>query len=184
MINEDSFTVAEAGGLGSPSSQVKNSPRRNVNDERSRHLRRLDRVWVKNPLYFVTTCVAKRRPSLARDFVATFLIDEWRGARDQHGWTVGSYVIMPDHVHFFCAPQPDAVSLTRFIGRWKEWTHKRLKRECGIEPPLWQREFFDHLIRSDESYSEKWDYVRANPVRAGLVSDANDWPHSGHVHFM
>jgi len=41
-------------------------------------------------------------------------------------------------------------------------------------PPVWQRGFFDHLLRSDESYAEKWNYVRENPVRAGLAQSAED----------
>jgi putative transposase len=47
--------------------------------------------------------------------------------------------------------------------------------------PVWQRGFFDHVMRSAESYSQKWDYVRENPVRAGLVRDADEWPYSGEI---
>jgi hypothetical protein len=54
----------------------------------------------------------------------------------------------------------------------------------GFEAPFWQKEFFDHLLRSDESYSEKWNYVKNNPVRAGLVADADLWPFTGHVHYL
>lgn len=46
---------------------------------------------------------------------------------------------------------------------------------------VWQPEFFDHVLRSSESYSEKWDYVRQNPVRAQLVKGANDWPWQGEI---
>ena len=46
---------------------------------------------------------------------------------------------------------------------------------------LWQREFFDHILRSNESYSEKWNYVRANPVRAGCVSAAEEWKYAGEI---
>jgi putative transposase len=42
---------------------------------------------------------------------------------------------------------------------------------------IWEEGFFDHLLRSDESMSEKWDYVVQNPVRAGLVKRAEDWPY-------
>jgi hypothetical protein len=42
-------------------------------------------------------------------------------------------------------------------------------------------EFFDHILRSSESYSEKWNYVRDNPVRAGLVANADDWPWQGQI---
>jgi putative transposase len=56
------------------------------------------------------------------------------------------------------------------ISKWKEWTAKSLKVK-------WQRDFFEHRLRRDESCEEKTDYVRANPVRAGLVADADQWPH-------
>ena len=41
--------------------------------------------------------------------------------------------------------------------------------------------FFDHLLRSEESYAQKWDYVRENPVRAGLVKNVEDWPYAGEL---
>jgi putative transposase len=48
--------------------------------------------------------------------------------------------------------------------------------------PHWQKGFFDHIMRSADSYSEKWDYVSANPVRAGLVHHADAWPYQGVIH--
>jgi putative transposase len=45
--------------------------------------------------------------------------------------------------------------------------------------PLWQPGFSDHLLRNDESYSQKWEYVQENPVRAGLVQQWNHWPYQG-----
>ena len=47
--------------------------------------------------------------------------------------------------------------------------------------PLWQPDFFDHVIRSFESYEEKWKYVRLNPLRAGLVEIADEWPYQGEM---
>ncbi len=57
---------------------------------------------------------------------------------------------MPDHLHFFCASNEttDAASLSRFIGGFKQWTAKGVLRAIGGPPPLWQREFFDHVLRS------------------------------------
>jgi hypothetical protein len=46
---------------------------------------------------------------------------------------------------------------------------------------LWQREYFDHVLRSGESYAQKWDYVRENPVRAGLVTSWDHWRYVGRV---
>jgi REP element-mobilizing transposase RayT len=93
---------------------------------------------------------------------------------------------MPDHVHFFCRPTSGAKTLSRFIGAWKTWSSRRIhllkpQPTAAATTSLWQREFFDHLMRSSESYSKKWNYVRENPVRAGFVSLAEDWPYSGEV---
>ena len=148
------------------------------------HLKRLSLLYTSDPLYFITTCVEDRsRSMLATDQVQSILVREWASVLSNYGWSVGSFVIMPDHVHFFCRSTPESVSLSKFIGKWKERASKGLK-QIGYTPPVWQREFFDHILRSEENYSEKWNYVRENPVRAGLVRDALEWPYQGHVHFI
>ena len=92
---------------------------------------------------------------------------------------------MPDHVHFFCAECATGAkhALSRFVGSWKEWTAKELSRDLSLPAPVWQERFFDHVLRSDESYAEKWAYVRENPVRAGLASTWAAWPYQGFVNF-
>jgi len=87
---------------------------------------------------------------------------------------------MPDHLHFFRSGGNTA-SLSRFVGVFKQWTAKRILAAAGAPAPLWQREFFDHLLRSHESYEAKWRYMRENPVRAGLVENADDWPYCGEI---
>ena len=149
--------------------------------KRHRNLRRLDRVWVDHQVYFITGCTFRRRGNLATPEAAGILKEEWEGATARHGWNVARYVIMPDHVHFFCAAQEGAADLETFLQRWKEWTAKRLIRELSYKRPVWQLRFFDHLIRSEESCAEKWEYVYLNPVRAGLVGRAEDWAYSGEI---
>ena len=158
------------------------SPRSPIDESSDpKHLRRLDRIFLEAPIYFVTTCVAYRRPLLAEADVVAILIEEWRTAMKRHEWAVGRYVIMPDHVHFFCRPQPQAKRLADFIRAWKSWSARSVLRTLGRPSPLWQPEFFDHLLRSETSYLEKWDYVRHNPMRAGLTSDLSEWPWQGFI---
>ena len=146
-------------------------------------LGRLARVWARHPVYFVTSCTRERRPILAADSIHTLLRAEWHAAEARHGWLTGRYVIMPDHVHFFCCATPGAKPLSGFLQRWKEWTAKSLVGAGLVAAPLWQHRFFDHVLRSEESYAEKWLYVRENPVRARLVDRAEDWRYAGHIHF-
>jgi REP element-mobilizing transposase RayT len=63
----------------------------------------------------------------------------------------------------------------------EQWTSKRIVRESGVEGGIWQAEFFDHVLRSSESYSQKWEYVRENPIRAGLVTTSEGWPFEGKI---
>jgi putative transposase len=60
-------------------------------------------------------------------------------------------------------------------------TLSKALRLDGIAAPHWQNDFFDHVLRSQELYEEKWHYVRENPVRAGLVKQWQDWPFGGEI---
>ena len=75
---------------------------------------------------------------------------------------------MPDHVHFFISPLEREANLSKYIQAFRSLVTRQL-RPLGYPYPLWQREFFDHLLRSDESYEQKWHYVLNNPFGAGLV---------------
>jgi putative transposase len=143
------------------------------------HLRRLENVWIKNPIYFLTLCTVDRREILASSSPASVLMESWDAAPQVHGWVIGRYVIMPDHVHFFASPQLEVKSLSAFIRDWKKWTTRKLHDAGIVSPLVWQTEFFDHVLRSADSYEEKWSYVRENPVRASLATSAAAWPYSG-----
>ena len=141
-------------------------------------LRRLDRLFVDSPIYFITACSVDRWPILdcepVHNAFRTFCLNS-----PQHGAWVGRYVLMPDHLHLFVSVVE--ISLSNWVKSLKNALSKTL-RIAGQEGPHWQKGFFDHLLRSGESYSQKWDYVRENPVRAGLAESAEDWPFAGEIH--
>jgi REP element-mobilizing transposase RayT len=148
-----------------------------------KHLRRLDSVRLAAPVYFITICVQNRRPILANEAVVSIFRDEFEAAPTRYGWRVGRFVAMPDHLHFFCVSDetPASASLSQFIARFKQWTAKRILARASPHALLWQKQFFDHLLRSNESYDSKWLYVRDNPVRAGFVATADEWPYGGEI---
>ena len=135
-----------------------------------KHLKRLSVVYQTHPGYFITICMFHRRSVLADPVIHNILRSHWGKSLKLYGWAIGSYVVMPDHVHFFCADVESRVPLSQMIGSWKQWSSKELGPMIGDGNSMWQREFFDHLLRSDESYSEKWEYVRQNPVRPEPVA--------------
>jgi len=96
---------------------------------------------------------------------------------------VGRYVIMPDHIHLFCAP---AQSLPGYLKAWVRYWKSFVSNHWpgGKEGQVWQRDFWDTQMRHGESYGNKWDYVRFNPVRHGLVKKAELWPYQGEMHLL
>lgn len=130
---------------------------------------RLDQIYIDQPLYFVTCCTLRRRPLLGNANIHQTFRTYCLRASD-HNVGVGRYVLMPDHVHLFVRGD-----MAFDLGVWIRGLKRGVSRKRGF----WQLGFFDHIFRSDETYSEKWNYVRENPVRAGLVAATDEWPFQG-----
>ncbi len=129
-------------------------------------------------IVFLTVCTRQRRPLLASPVMQSLLIDAWRSA---DRWRVGRYVIMPDHVHLFCSPNTTPpCALRTWVSYWKALFAKA----SGEGREFWQQNFWDTQLRSHESYTAKWEYVRANPVRAGLVQSSEAWPYQGELNVL
>ncbi|HRE84604.1 MAG TPA: transposase [Opitutaceae bacterium] len=129
-------------------------------------------------VFFVTLCTHQRKPILARADVHA-LWDESICRADS--WLVSRYLIMPDHIHLFCFPNPKSssvgVSLIQWIKFLKTTVSNRWPRLH--EQPIWQKDFWDTEVRSEHRYHVQWMYVSYNPVRKGLVDDPADWPFQG-----
>ena len=135
--------------------------------------------WEQSTVYFITLCVADRQKVLANQPVWQVCLDTFKRL-DQ--WEVLSALAMPDHLHALIAPLSDRdASVSAFVKWFKRWfneTYWKCKPSVSDGTPWqWQEGCFDRLLRSDESASEKWDYIRQNPIRAGLVTDTDDWPY-------
>ena len=86
---------------------------------------------------------------------------------------------MPDHVHLLVSPRRNRdgwpYPLVNTLQCLKSVTAHRINKVLGRSGPVWEEESFDHVLRSDESVSEKCEYIRQNPVRKGLVERAEDY---------
>ena len=128
---------------------------------------------------FVTVNTKMKKPILARSDVPDLLRRTWAMPG---GWIVGRYVIMPEHLHFLCAPGKLEISLVRWMQFWKSHVSRRWPRPD--EQPVWQSGYWDTQLRTKESYSEKWEYMQMNPVRRGLVTRPEDWPFAGKIEVL
>jgi len=145
-----------------------------------KRLRRLDAMHVvDHPVFFLTFCTAQRARLLANAETHTQFLEFCQRSPELANVWVGRYVLMPDHIHVFVCAEGSSV-LSRWCGSVKKFM-AAYWREQGHVAPFWQEGFFDHLLRSNESYEEKWEYVRQNPVRAGLTNNAGDWSFAGEV---
>lgn len=144
-----------------------------------KRLTRLPMLFSENPVYFITACTENRR-SLLNNSEAHDIFRRFCLAAQDRGALVGRYVLMPDHLHLFVCIPPGEMGLSMWMKSLKNTLSKHWRSQ-NIDAPHWQKGFFDHLIRSEESHAEKWSYISENPVRAGFVSKAGDWPYSGNI---
>ena len=146
-----------------------------------KHLKRIP-IWIptnQRVIYFVTACCANRRKIFADAPAVKKAMESLIKCADATDWDVPQICFMPDHVHLIMMPMHEREQkLSNVIQRWKSSSKQRLNRS-GIRGDIWQREFFDRLLRSDESLTEKWRYVEMNPVRAGLCSVPEEYPYLG-----
>ncbi len=135
-------------------------------------------VWLRADqpvVYFLTLCEEHRRPAWDnQSFFGAFNAAIER-LRSGQLWFIRSAIVMPDHLHLRALPirsRDDRVgNLTGALKRWTKEAYQAHDREWDSQPGG-----FDRLLRKDESAENKWEYMRDNPVRAGLVRRWQDWP--------
>lgn len=84
---------------------------------------------------------------------------------------------MPDHFHLLCSPS-ETCNLISFIGGFKSLSRNQANT-AGANGPIWQRSYFDHMLRREEDLETVVRYVLANPVRAKLVEDWREYDFCG-----
>ena len=125
---------------------------------------------------FETFCKGNRTPFTpeARDAILQHCLHDHNKRYDLH-----AAVVMPDHVHLLLTPLRDEkgwpYALPLVLKLLKGASARSVDKLEDSSGPLWQEESFDHVLRSQESFKEKLEYLRQNPVRRGLVSRPEDY---------
>lgn len=143
------------------------------------------RAFIPGGCWFFTVAVLDRRQRLLTDHIDAL--------REATGWTlshhpfhIDAFVVLPDHIHaVWTLPPNDAdfalrwrmikIRFSRAMPRTEQLSRSRAVRgERGI----WQRRFWEHLVRNESDYARHVEYCYINPVKHGLVTRVRDWPHS------
>lgn len=131
------------------------------------------------PLVFLTVVTHQRNPALTQQHAFDCLTEIWLASPSIDGWFVGDYLLMPDHAHLFARATPNAKPLSQWVQTWKSLSSRRLLKTQPGSARFWQPDYFDHFMRSAESFAEKRCYVAMNPVRKNLCATPDDWPWKG-----
>ena len=144
------------------------------------------RAWHKGGTYFFTVnCLQRknndclvRHIALLRAVIAKVKLT--------HSFTIHAWVVLPEHMHCVIElPEGDAdfakrwmlikMLFSRALPKNERRSGTRIQRR---ERGIWQRRYWEHLIKDEKDYQAHMDYVHINPVKHGLVKQVKDWPYS------
>jgi putative transposase len=143
------------------------------------------RTYVPGGTFFFTVALLERKRSLLTDHI-DLLRESFRKVRHQRPFKIDAIVVLPDHLHCVWTLPPDDPD---FSTRWRLIKTafargipigERLsqRRQRVGERGIWQRRFWEHMIRDERDFSSHVDYIHYNPLKHGHVQRVSDWPHS------
>ena len=126
-----------------------------------------------------TACGIARRPFLAQSTIHTAFHRYFERACGEFGCLAPIYTIMPDHLHVLIIGSTEASRPLDAMERFKLLSGKWLYRTRAAVN--WQEDFYDHIVRESEGWRTQGRYIALNPVRAGLVTEPEQWPYTGSI---
>ena len=127
--------------------------------------------------YAVTFATRGRAPLLVQPEVARHVITQFRLSDNEGFSRTHAWVVMPDHVHWLFSLRGD--DLASCVRCFKSRSARAINLQLGAARPVWQAGYFDHRIRGFDDLMSQARYIIHNPVRAGLVGSARDYPYWG-----
>lgn len=131
--------------------------------------------------YFITINTDDNHRYLV-DAVATRCVQLLLKSAEDTRFEVVAYCVMPDHVHFLANGLEENSYLVRFVQKFKQLMGFEFKKTSGNQ--FWHRSYYDHILRSEDDMQTVAAYIWRNPVAAGIVSEATDYPFSGPSNYI
>lgn len=148
------------------------------------------RAFVPGGMFFFTVVTYQRRPVFASELARRLLGEAFRETRRRQPFQVEAVVLLPDHLHtIWTLPRDDADFSSRWSWIKRTFTGKWLAAGGGEVSPtaarakdrrrgVWQRKYWEHLVRDVDELSALIDYIHFNPVKHGYAQCPKDWPSS------
>jgi putative transposase len=131
----------------------------------------LKRFQQSKQTHFVTFSCYQRLPRLRDTWLRDLFVECLERTRRSYRFRVYGYVVMPEHVHLLVS-EPEVEVLA-----------KAIRYRAELDSPLWQKRYYDHNVRTYESFVEKLHYIHHNPVQRGLAEKPADWNWSSFRHY-
>ena len=138
------------------------------------HQLRAGRYSESGQIYLLTVVLLHRQPIFSEFRHGRIVVDAFKKAQQEQFANTLAFVVMPDHFHWLIELQN--IELSKLIGRTKSRSTVALNRALGRVGPLWQEGFHDRAIRREEDLQAVARHIVANPLRAGLVKKAGEYP--------
>ena len=126
---------------------------------------------------FVTIVTEDRQTFFNDERIARATIEVLLNLREKYLFNLYSFCLMPDHFHALIGIGDSEMSLSRICGDFKSLSTRAFWQ--FYDGKLWQRQFFDHIIRNETDFLETVEYIRQNPVKAKLAANWQDWKYTG-----
>jgi putative transposase len=133
--------------------------------------------YIGRGIYFVTLGTERRAEFFADLFTGQWVLEKLLSHAAEFSFSLHAYCAMPDHLHFLSQGLSDRCDLIKFVDAFKQRTAYEFSKAHGRR--LWQRRYYDHILRPNEAIEDAACYIWWNPVRKGLCSGPNSYPLSG-----
>ncbi|MGD0347861.1 MAG: transposase [Terracidiphilus sp.] len=134
-------------------------------------------VFNPSRIFFATTGTSMGRRLLQSERNAELLIDVLRSLVAERKFELHDFVVMPDHLHLLLTVY-DEMTIEKAMQLVKGRFSHRLSHECGYKGEIWKRGFTEVQVMNRKSLEIHREYIAQNPVKAGLVSNPEEYPFS------
>lgn len=154
------------------------------------------RALVEGGIYFFTVVTYKRLPILTDEPARQILHQAWYEVKEQFPFETIAACLLPDHIHcIWKLPEADA----NYPVRWKEIKRRftiqyqaevgpgelrNASRQKKHEAAIWQRRYWEHMLKDERDLETHLDYVHYNPIKHGYVTRAAEWPYSSFLRYV